>query len=219
LSATQLSKKHLSSTLAINTDTEDFMKKILLKALLLGSVLVMVGCASQPRISSQARPNVDFSAYKSYGWVTPLATDKAGYSTIITSHFKAAVQAQMAARGYSYDASNPDLLVNFFSNVETRTETRSSSSMSMGYFGYRGGYGYGMGFPIYGGGVESRNYKVGTVSIDVVDAKRKELIWEGALEGTLSSKAMQNPGGAIQSAVVQVFTKFPVQSAAVTPAQ
>jgi Domain of unknown function (DUF4136) len=207
LSATQLSKKHLSSTLAINTDTEDFMKKILLKALLLGSVLVMVGCASQPRISSQARPNIDFSAYKSYGWITPLATDKAG------------VQAQMAARGYSYDASNPDLLVNFFSNVETRTETRSSSSMSMGYFGYRGGYGYGMGFPIYGGGVESRNYKVGTVSIDVVDAKRKELIWEGALEGTLSSKAMQNPGGAIQSAVVQVFTKFPVQSAAVTPAQ
>ncbi len=195
------------------------MKKIVFNALLMGSVLGMVGCVSQPRISSQSRPNIDFSAYKSYAWVAPLATDKAGYSTIITSHFKVAVQAQMAARGYTFDANNPDLLINFFSNVETRSETRSSSSMSVGYYGYRGGYGYGMGFPIYGGGVETRNYKVGTVSVDVVDAKRKELVWEGALEGTLSSKVMQNPGGAIQSAVGQIFTKFPVQSntASATP--
>ncbi len=195
------------------------MKKVILKTVLVASVLVMTGCASQPRISSQARVGSDFSSYKTYAWVSPLATDRAGYSTIITSQFKTAVQAQMAARGYTFDANNPDLLVNFFSNTESRTEAYSSPSMNMGYYGYRGGYAYGMGFPMYGGGVETRNYKVGTVSIDVVDAKRKELIWEGALEGTLSSKAMQNPGGAIQSAVGQIFTQFPVQSAVVTPAQ
>ncbi len=195
------------------------MKNSVLKTVLLGSVLAIASCASQPNISSQSRPNVDFSVYKSYAWVAPLATDKAGYSTIITSHFKAAVQSQMAARGYTFNATNPDLLINFFSNVETRTETRSSPSMNVGYFGYRGSFGYGMGIPLYGSNVETRNYKVGTVSIDVVDAKRKELVWEGALEGALSSKAMQNPGGAIQSAVGQIFTKFPVQSGNATPAQ
>jgi Domain of unknown function (DUF4136) len=195
------------------------MKNFILKTVLVASVLVMAGCASQPRISSQARVGSDFANYKTYSWVSPLATDKAGYSTIITSHFKSAVQAQMAARGYTFDSNNPDLLVNFFSNIENRTEAYSSPSMSMGYYGYRGAYGYGMGSPMYGGGVETRNYKVGTVSIDLVDAKRKELIWEGALEGTLSSKAMQNPGGAIQSAVGQIFTQFPKQTTAVTPAQ
>lgn len=195
------------------------MKSTLVKALVLGLALVMAGCASQPRISSQARPNTDFASYKSYAWVSPLATDKAGYSTIITSHFKAAVQSQMAARGYTLDTNNPDLLVNFFSNIENRTDTYSSPSMNMGYYGYRGGYAYGLGFPMFGGGVETRNYKVGTVSIDLVDAKRKELVWEGALEGTLSSKAMQNPGAAIQSAVGQIYSKFPVQSSATIPAQ
>jgi hypothetical protein len=195
------------------------MKNTLMNALLLGSVLLMAGCASQPRISSQARVGSDFSSYKTYGWVSPLATDNAGYSTIITSHFKSAVQAQMEARGFSYDANNPDLWVNFYSNTENRTETQGSTNMSIGYFGNRGGFGYGLGIPLFGNNVESRNYKVGTVSIDVVDAKRKELIWEGALEGTLSSKAMQNPGAAIQSAVGQIFTQFPKQTTAITPAQ
>lgn len=188
------------------------MNKIILKATLLGLVFAMAGCASQPHISAQSRSGADFSAYRSYGWVTPLATDKAGYSTIITSHFKAAVQREMAARGYVYDASSPDLQVNFFSNVENRSETYSSPTVSMGYYGYRRGFGYGMGFPVYGNNVETRNYKVGTVNIDVVDAKRKELVWEGALEGALSSKAMQSPAGAIQSAVSQIFTKYPVQA-------
>ena len=191
------------------------MRKLILNAAILGFALIAAGCASQPRISSQSRANTDFSSYKTYAWVTPLATDKAGYSTILTSHFKSAVQAQMAVRGYIFDANNPDLLVNFFSNVETRTETHSSPTMSVGYFGYRGGFGYGMGMPLYGNDVETRNYKVGTVSVDVVDAKRKELVWEGSLEGALSSKAMENPAGAIQSAVSQIFSKYPVQA---TPA-
>ena len=164
---------------------EVFMKSLLLKAVLFGSVLSLAGCASQPSISSQSRPNVDFTSYKTYGWVNPLATDKAGYSTMITGHFKNAVQNEMAARGYVYDANNPDLQVNFYSNIENRSETYSSPSMSVGYYGYRGGFGYGLGIPVYGSDVETRNYKVGTVSVDIVDTKRKELIWEGVLEGTL----------------------------------
>ncbi len=192
------------------------MKRILLSTLLLSGVLALAGCASQPHISSQSRLDTDFASYKTYAWVSPLATDNAGYSTIITSHFKSAVQSQMSVRGYTFDANNPDLLINFFSNVETRSATRSSPSVSVGY---RGGFAYGLSMPLLGNTVESRNYKVGTVSIDVVDAKRKELVWAGALEGALSSKAMQNPNGAIQSAVVQIFTKYPVQSTAVTSEQ
>jgi hypothetical protein len=198
---------------------EVFMKSLLLKAVLLGSALSLAGCASQPSISSQSRPNVDFTSYKTYGWVNPLATDKAGYSTMITGHFKNAVQNEMAARGYVYDANNPDLQVNFYSNIENRSETYSSPSMSVGYYGYRGGFGYGLGIPVYGSDVETRNYKVGTVSVDIVDTKRKELIWEGVLEGTLSKKAMENPGAAIQYAVSQIYTRYPVAARTAAPAQ
>ncbi len=194
------------------------MKSLLLKAVLFGSALTLAGCASQPSISSQARPNVDFTSYKTYGWVTPLATDKAGYSTMITGYFKSAVQSEMAARGYTFDANNPDVQINFYSNVENRSETYGSTNVTMGYYGYRRGFGYGIGYPAYSSDVETRNYKVGTVSIDIVDSKRKELVWEGALEGTLSKKVMGNPGAAIQYAVTQIFTRYPVPSSA-TPVQ
>lgn len=187
------------------------MKSLSLKTILFAATLMLSACASQPRISSQSRAGVDFTAYKTYGWVDPLATDRAGYSTIITSHFKAAVSKEMDARGYVYSATNPDLLVNFFSNVEVRTETRSTPTMSMGYFGYRGGFGYGMGIPVYGNNVETRNFKVGTVSIDIVDARRRELIWEGVLEGTLTNRAMRDPETAIHEATRQIFQHYPVQ--------
>jgi hypothetical protein len=190
-----------------------------IKFTLMASAALFIGCASQPRISAQSRDGADFTQYRTYGWISPLATDNAGYSTIITSHFKAAVQQEMQARGYVYSATDPDLQVNFFSNVENRSETRSSPSMSIGYFGYRGRFGYGMSVPVYSNQVETRNYKVGTVSIDVVDARRKELIWSGVLEGALSNKAMDNPAGAIRSAVSQIFSRYPVARPASAPSQ
>jgi len=197
---------------------EVMMKNAILKMTVLAAVLAVAGCASGPTVTGESLPGVNMSAYKTYGWITPLATDKAGYSTIVTSNLKRAVQNEMSIRGFVYDAANPDLQINFFTNVENRTETYSVPSAGVGYYGYRGGYGYGFGVPIYND-VETRNYKVGTLSIDVVDARRKELVWEGILEGTLSKKAMEDPAGAINSAVRQIFTTFPVPAPAPVPAQ
>lgn len=183
------------------------MKRIAMKTLLLAAVLGLGACATRPLIDSQSRAGTDFTAYRSYAYVEQPGTDKAGYSTILTSHFKAAVDREMAARGYVFDAVNPDLLVNFFSNVETRSESYTTPTVRMGYHGYRGGV---IAVPLYGEDVSTRNYRVGTVNIDVVDAKRKELVWEGVLEGALSRKAMRDPAGAVQSAVSQIFQRYPV---------
>ena len=182
---------------------------------MVGAVLALSACSTSPyNVSAMARPGADFSTFKTYGWVTPLGTDKEGYSTIITSYFKSSVQSQMAARGYVYSATNPDLLVNFATNVETRTEVYSSPSpsISMGYYGYRGGYGYGIGMPMYSNDVSTSHYKVGTVNVDILDAARKEIIWEGVLEGKLTKKSMDNPGAAIEQVIAQIFAKYPIPS-------
>ena len=196
------------------------MKNALVKTLLISAVLTITACATGPSITSQSRANTNFSQYKTWGYAEQLGTDKAGYSTIVTSEFKRAVQNEMSARGYVYTTENPGLWVNFFSNVQNMTEVYSTPGMNVGLYGgygsYGRSYGYGLGFgaPIYGNDVESRNYKLGTVSIDVVDVASKELIWEGVLEGALSKKAMENPGAAIQSAVTQIFSQYPIQGVA-----
>ena len=200
------------------------MNNALTKTLLISAVLALTACTSGPSITTQSRANTNFSQYKTWGYAEQLGTDKAGYSTIITTEFKQAVQKEMSARGYVYTETNPGLWVNFFSNVQIVSETYSTPGVNMGLYGgygsYGRGYGYGLGFgvPIYGGDVETRNYKLGTVSIDVVDVASKELIWEGVLEGALTKKAMENPGAAIQSAVTQIYAKYPIQGAAPAPA-
>ena len=198
------------------------MKTLLRQSIVAASVLLLSACATnQPTITSETRQGVDITQYKTYGWFSPLATDKAGYSSIVSSNFKSAIQNQMAARGYVYDASSPQLLVNINASSQERMDVSSAPSVSMGYYGYRGGFGYGLGMPIYGADVETNYYKVGTVTIDVVDAQKKELIWTGTLEGVLNKKAMENPGAAIQSAVAQIYAKYPVPAmvAPSTPAK
>lgn len=194
------------------------MKNLLRKSFATAFVLLLAACATnQPTITSETRQGVDISKYKTYGWFSPLATDKAGYSSIVSSNFKSAIQNEMAARGYVYDANSPQLLININATSQERADVSSTPSMSVGYYGYRGGFGYGLGMPIYGADVETTYYKVGTVTIDVVDAQQKELIWTGTLEGVLNKKAMENPNAAIQSAVSQIYAKYPIPAMAAAP--
>ncbi|MDO3384731.1 DUF4136 domain-containing protein [Gilvimarinus sp. SDUM040013] len=176
---------------------------------LLSALVLATGCATGPDIRSDFDKNADFRSYKTFGFVDPLGTDKHGYSSLVTSHFKSAARNEMEALGYTYNENDPELLVNFFMNTENRTEIRSSPRMtaSYGYYGYRSGL-Y-MGFPVYESDTETRHYKMGTLNIDVVDASEERLIWEGIAEGKLSKEALDNPRPAIHSAVKQIFQQYP----------
>jgi len=193
------------------------MQSPLFKTFGFACALFLAGCASKPQIAVESRDGVDFTAFKTYGYVEQPGTDRESYTTILTSHFKRAVDKEMQARGYRYSTAEPDLQVNFFSNVENRTESYSTPQVSFGFFRSRSGV--VLGVPLYGERVDTRNYKVGTVSIEVVDAERKELVWNGVLEGALSRKAMQNPASSVQTAVSQIFARYPVQGAGTAPAQ
>jgi hypothetical protein len=53
------------------------------------------------------------------------------------------------------------------------------------------------------------SHRVGTANIDVVDAKRKQLVWEALAEGQLDEKAMADPPAAIRAIVRKMFADFP----------
>jgi len=175
----------------------------------LSVILLMAGCASGPSIRVDKDPAADMSAYKTFGFFDQVATDRAHYSTIVTSRLKQAARTQLEAKGYRYDEQNPDLRVNFFVNISQKQEIRSTPSMSvgMGYYGYRGGmYGAWGGYPY---DVETVDYKAGTLSVDLVDAKKNALVWQGLAEGRVSDEAYKNPGPAIDAVMAQIFSNFP----------
>ena len=61
------------------------------------AALLLAGCASGPKIRSDAASNVNFSSYKTFSFIAEPATDKAGYTTLVTQHFKDAISAEMTA--------------------------------------------------------------------------------------------------------------------------
>lgn len=185
-------------------------KKSVLPVCLLAGIAVLSGCATtKPSIRVDYDRSADFGAFETYGFPDEVGTDRAGYSTLITTYFKQAVRNEMDSRGYRYAERDPDLLVNFFANVRHVTTVRSRPRMwvSYGYYGYR--YGMYSAWPLYADGVDTVHYRVGTANIDIVDAERDQLIWEGVAEGRLTHEVMEDPQPAIESVVADLFSRYP----------
>ena len=172
------------------------------------AALALAGCAttSGPDITVDYDRAADLGSYKTYGFPEQVGTDRAGYSTLVTQYFKDAVRREMERRGYAYDAEDPDLLVNFFSNVREVTDVRRTPNFGYGYYGYR--YGLYGGWPMYDERVETVRYKVGTVNLDIVDGERMQLIWEGVAEGRITPEDMKNVRVTVDAVVAELFQRY-----------
>jgi hypothetical protein len=56
-------------------------------------------------------------------------------------------------------------------------------------------------------------YTKGTLNIDLVDAKRKQLVWEGVAVGRVTDDKLANPEPAIDKAVADIFAKYTYRAA------
>jgi uncharacterized protein DUF4136 len=179
-----------------------FMCKMKLTIVALLAAL-LAGCATTdaPNMRVDYDKNADFSVYRTFGFPKETGTDRGGYSTLVTSYFKHSVTTALEARGYKYSAEKPDLLVNFYMNTRDRSETRPSAG---GYYGYRDGL-YG-GWPMY---QETVNYQVGTINLDIVDAEKKQLIWEGVSEGRVTEESLANPKVTVNAIVTELMRRYP----------
>jgi len=165
-------------------------------------------CASTPNAFANADQSVDFSQYKTYGYFSTLSTDKTQYQSLVSNFLMVAVAQELDMRGLTYDAANPQLLVNFYINTKEKINSRTVPTTG-GYYGYRdpfydpwGGY----------GGYETRitQYTESTLNIDVVDAATKTLVWEGFIAGKLTDNDVRNMEQTVDEAVAAVMDNFPI---------
>jgi hypothetical protein len=66
--------------------------------------------------------------------------------------------------------------VNFFLNVQEWQEIHSTPHMKPGFYGYRGAM-YGA-WGCYPNDVETVAHEEGILSVDLVDAEKKALVWQ-----------------------------------------
>ena len=178
------------------------------------ALAALVGCVSAPETRADYDQTVDFAQYRSFGFFDKVGTDEADYESLVTRQLKASTRRELEARGFRYTETDPDLLVNFNASVTQQTRVRH-----MPFYG--GYYGYGYGYPGYYGawaGYEPYvdQYEEGTLNIDIVDARRKQLVWEGVTVGRITDKAKKNRATAIDVAVQDMFTQFPFRAGGVS---
>lgn len=174
----------------------------------------LTGCVTGPEVRVERNPEIALQGAETFGWVDPLGTDRAAYETLVTTRLKQAVGAALERRGLRYDAAAPELLVNFYVNLEARQDVRRiptargplvTDPWRASYFGYR--YGLYDPWPAYE--VSVVEYEQGTLTIDVLDAASERLAWVGVLEGRVRERTLTEEQEALRSALDELFSRFP----------
>lgn len=161
-------------------------------ALGLGLLLGASGCASTSRVgvSNDFDHSVNFRAYKTWAWYPQQGQDTEGgpargYESFLDQRIRAAVEREMTAKGLTKveGKQNPDVFIAYSAKVENKQRVTSAYPYSP--------WGYGYGYGYYGRGMAPvTEYKAGTVIIDIVDAKRKELAWRGTGQAQLDQNSI-----------------------------
>lgn len=178
--------------------------------LLLLFVFAIGGCSSGGSIISDYDKTADFGSYNTYNFIENAGPERQGYDSFFSKYMVAAITIEMEKRGYT-KSDNPDLLVNFNANLQDKTKvtTTPSTPPMGGYYGYRGGYYGGWGGYGYGTDTHVSQYTEGTFNIDLVDAKKHQLVWESVGVGKVTDKFMENLEETVMNGVPQFFTDYP----------
>jgi len=181
------------------------------RLILLLSAFVIAGCASVPDILTDYDRDANFGAYHTYNFVEGAGPDHGNVQSFFTIYVIEAVTIEMEKRGYT-KSPDPDLLVNFGAKFSDKVDVRTTTApMTGGYYGYRRGpYSYGA-WGTYGHATQTHvsQYTEGTFNIDLIDNKRRQLVWEAVGIGKVSEKKWDNLEESIKTGVPIYFSTYP----------
>jgi hypothetical protein len=140
----------------------------------------------------------NLSRYHSFAWMPMARNNDKVNNPAADAKIKDAATASLAAKGLSLQRRNPDLLVSYSTMVGRGTRTYYYPNYYGGFYpgwglgfgwGGWGGWGgwyrpyyyaYGAPFAYYGGAnVGQEHYKEGTLIIDLIDRRSKQVVWRG----------------------------------------
>ena len=147
-------------------------------------VLIVAASCSSVKVSSDYDKSAGFSSYKTYAFTEEamsLPVDDLNKNRILN-----AVSNELAAKGFT-KSDNPDVLISI--NIKTKTQQTATATNTGGYRGYGYGYRYGWGGGFSTTTINYDTYTDGTLFIDMIDAAKKQLVWQGRGTKTIDENA------------------------------
>ncbi|MBP0903447.1 DUF4136 domain-containing protein [Mariniflexile gromovii] len=161
-------------------------------------IVLMVSCAPI-RVNTDFEKGTDFSKYKTYSYYGDMKT---GLSELDTKRFLDALDAKMAAKGFSF-SETPDFLVDIKSN-EYQEAQRSNVGVGLGGGGGNVGGGISIGLPIDQANINRQ------IIIDFVDENGKGLFWQAVSASSFNPNASPEKREQLFNAIAEkVLTQYP----------
>lgn len=163
------------------------------KMLLLSFVaFLFASCATTYSVTSDYEKGVNFSSYKTFQILKQKKGFPVGANPINKQRIDRAILKEMNEFGFD-TSKDPDLLVSWFVKVKTIKEM----NVYHDYYGRWRGRNW----------VEVNEYDEGTLIIDLVDRKSKQVVWHGVTSGRVYEN-MPDVENEINEAVKALFEKF-----------
>jgi hypothetical protein len=158
-------------------------------------ILITLSSCSSVRVNADYDKKVSFTNYKSYAYLKS-GIDKAEISDLDKKRILNAIDEVMPAKGLS-KSDTPDVLISIFTKERERVDVYQN-------------YGFGWGWnPYWGMGYSNvTTTPEGTLFIDIIDAKTKELVWQGEGSGYLT-KNTEKKDARIKEFVLKILEQYP----------
>jgi len=125
---------------------------------------------------------------------------------LIDDRIVAAIDAAMAAKGFK-KSDTPDVFVVYHVAFD---KEKDISTFSSGYGGGYGAYGWGWGGGMGTTTTQVRDILIGTLVIDMADAKKGQVAWRGMGVKEVDTQAKpEKRDKSITSAVNKIFKNYP----------
>ncbi len=170
--------------------------------------MALLSACSSMEINSDYDPSVNFSTYKSYGWLPDSQKPKGDPrldNPLLDSRIRKAVDTELVARGYPQDLSGrPDFLVSYHVAIKGMLDVQSINEFHGYRPGWRRGWG-GVGTTTY-----VREYEKGSLLLDFIDSDTRNLIWRGSARAEFHPSATpEEKTERIRKAVRRMLDQFP----------
>ena len=160
------------------------------------ALLYLTSCQSV-RVVADYDKAAPFNSYKTYGFHKE-GVDRAEISDLDKRRILKAIETSLLEKGFT-KSETPDLLVNFFTKEKQQVNIYNNNFNS---------FGWGWGGPYFGTQYNVSNSTQGTLYIDFIDTKRKELIWQGIGRGNIST-SVKYKDERINEFVASILRQYP----------
>ncbi len=173
------------------------------------------GCATGFKADFDHDASNDFSGYQKFAWISEqpmkVSATTGAVNPLLQPRIMSAIEDALAAKGFRKvdDAKSADFILSFTVGSRDEIKVDSYPTMSAGYAGYPGHWGWGRSYYGYSTETSVRQYTKGTLAIDVFDVEERRPVWHGVATKAIHESDREDREGTIKAAVDAVLAGFP----------